>query len=86
MKINKLINILNIKLNKNFEISNLKIEDKSFLHKKHKSFKKNKHHLVLIIESKELKLLKVIDANRKIHKILKKEIDNNIHSLQIKIQ
>tara|TARA_B100001996_G_scaffold227725_1_gene175410 strand:+ start:966 stop:1226 length:261 start_codon:yes stop_codon:yes gene_type:complete len=85
MKINKLINILNQKLNKNFTISDLKIEDKSFLHVKHKSFDKKKFHIKLTITSKELKNFKTIDANRKIFFILKEEINNNIHSLQIKI-
>ena len=85
MKINKLTNILNQKLNKNFTILDLKIEDKSFLHIKHKSFDKKKFHIKLTITSEELKNLKSIDANRKIFSVLKDEISNNIHSLQIKI-
>jgi BolA family transcriptional regulator, general stress-responsive regulator len=85
MKINKLINILEQKLNENFKISKLKIEDKSFLHTKHKSFDKKKFHIKLTIKSEELKLIKSIDSNRKIFSILKKEIDNYIHSLQISI-
>ena len=85
MKINKLINILNQKLNKNFAILDLKIEDESFLHIKHKSFDKKKFHIKLTITSEELKNLKSIDANRKIFSVLKDEISNNIHSLQIKI-
>lgn len=85
MKINKLINILNQKLNKNFAILDLKIEDKSFLHTKHKSFDKKKFHIKLTIHSEELKNFKTIDANRKIFSVLKEEINNNIHSLQIKI-
>ena len=36
MEINSLIKILKGKLKKNFTINNLEIEDKSFLHKKHK--------------------------------------------------
>ena len=34
MEINSLIKILKEKLTKNFTVNNLKIEDKSFLHKK----------------------------------------------------
>ena len=85
MKINELIEVLDKKLKKNFKISSLKIEDKSFLHAKHKSFKEGKFHIKLILISDELKLLKSIDANRKIFGVLKEEMNNHIHSLQIKI-
>lgn len=85
MKINELIEVLDQKLKKNFKISSLKIEDKSFLHTKHKSFKEGKFHIKLILISDELKLLKSIDANKKIFVVLKEEMNNYIHSLQIKI-
>ena len=85
MKINELIEVLDKKLKKNFKISSLKIEDKSFLHAKHKSFKEGKFHIKLILISDELKLLKSIDANKKIYAALKEEMNNHIHSLQIKI-
>ncbi len=85
MKINELIEALDKKLKKNFKISSLKIEDKSFLHAKHKSFKEGKFHIKLILISDELKLLKSIDSNKKIFAVLKEEMNNYIHSLQIKI-
>ena len=85
MKINELIEVLDKKLKKNFKISSLKIEDKSFLHAKHKSFKEGKFHIKLILISDELKLLKSIDANKKIFAVLEEEMNNYIHSLQIKI-
>ena len=85
MKINELIEVLDKKLKKNFKISSLKIENKSFLHAKHKSFKEGKFHIKLILISDELKLLKSIDANKKIFATLKEEMNNHIHSLQIKI-
>ncbi len=85
MKINELIEVLDKKLKKNFKISSLKIEDKSFLHARHKSFKEGKFHIKLILISDELKLLKSIDANKKIFAVLKEEMNNYIHSLQIKI-
>ena len=85
MKINELIEILDKKLKKNFKISSIRIEDKSFLHVNHKSFVKDKFHIKLILTSNELKLLKSIDANRKIFEVLKNEMNNYIHSLQIKI-
>ena len=85
MEINSLIKILKEKLTKNFTVNNLKIEDKSFLHKRHKNFDKDKFHIKLIIESSELKKISSIEANRKIHGILRDEIGRSIHSLQIVI-
>ena len=85
MEINELINILDKKLKENFKINNLIIEDKSFLHKKHKSSVKGKFHIKLIIISDQLKLLKPVEANRKIFFVLKEEMKNHIHSLQINI-
>jgi len=83
MEINSLIKILKEKLTKKIKINNIKIEDKSFLHQKHKNFSKDKFHIKLIIESPELKKISSIEANRKIHGILRDEIDRSIHSLQI---
>ena len=83
MEINSLIKILKEKLTKEIKINNIKIEDKSFLHKKHQNFSKDKYHIKLIIESSELKKISSIEANRKIHDILRDEISRSIHSLQI---
>ena len=83
MEINSLIKILKEKLTKNFTVNNLKIEDKSFLHKKHKNFSQDKFHIKLIIEASELKKISSIEANRKIYSVLKSEMSVNIHSLQI---
>ena len=85
MEINTLIKILEEKIKKNFITKNIIIEDKSFLHKKHKNFSRNKFHIKLKIESLELKKISSIEANRKIHGVLKEEINKNIHSLQIVI-
>ena len=83
MEINSLVNILNEKLTKKIKINNIKIEDKSFLHKKHKNLDKNKFHIKLTIESPELRNISSIEANRKIYDVLKSEINRSIHSLQI---
>ena len=83
MEINNLIKILKKKLTKEIKINNIEIEDKSFLHKKHKNFSKDKFHIKLIIESSELKKISSIEANRKIYGILRNEIGRSIHSLQI---
>ena len=85
MDINNLIKILEDKLKKNFTINNLKIEDKSFLHKKHKNFSKDKFHIKLTINSSELNKISPIEANKKIYGVLKNEMSQNIHSLQITI-
>ena len=85
MEINSLKKILKEKLTKKIKINNIKLEDKSFLHKKHKNFNKEKFHIKLTIESSELKKISSIEANRKIYNILKNEMGTNIHSLQIVI-
>ena len=86
MDINKLISIIKKKITTNIECENLKVEDKSFLHKKHSGNDNNKFHIKLSIVSKELKMMSKIDSNKKIYKILNEEINNSIHSLQILIQ
>ena len=83
MEINSLIKILKEKLTKKIKISNIKIEDKSFLHKKHQNFDQDKFHIKLTIESSELKKISSVEANRKIYDVLKNEMSANIHSLQI---
>ncbi len=85
MEINNLIEIIRKKIKESFNISFIKIEDKTFLHKKHKLFKKNKFHIKITINSLELKSMKPIDANRKIYKLLNEETEKYIHSLQIVI-
>ena len=83
MEINNLIKIIKTKLATNFTINSITIEDKSFLHKKHQNFSKDKFHIKLTIESSELKKISSIEANRKIYGILKDEMNRSIHSLQI---
>ena len=85
MDINELISIVKKKLDSQITIQNIKIEDKSFLHKGHKGNDSHKFHLKVTIVSSELSKLKKIDSNRKIYKILKIELENYIHSLQILI-
>mgnify|MGYP003336237864 CR=1 FL=1 len=66
-------------------IQNIEIEDKSFLHKKHKGNQEGKFHLKLNIVSDELKNMSRIESNKKIYKILDKELKEFIHSIQILI-
>jgi BolA protein len=85
MNINKLISIVKKKIEVNFKIESIKIEDKSFLHKNHSGNQSGKFHLKLIIISKELNKLNRIEKNKKIYKVLEKELKENIHSIQILI-
>ena len=83
MDINELIAIVKKKIEKEILFENLKIEDKSFLHKNHAGNEKNKYHLKILIESKELKKMNKIESNKKIYKLLDEELKNFIHSIQI---
>ena len=85
MNINQLIAIVKKKLRKEIKIEDIKIEDKSFLHKNHKGNQIGKYHIKISINSKELKKMTRIDSNKKIYKILDSEIKEFIHSLQILI-
>ena len=85
MNINKLIKIIEKKILSQDCISKVKIEDKSFLHKNHQSNEKGKFHILLLIESAELKEKNKLYSTRFIYKILENELKNNIHSLQIKL-
>ena len=60
--------------------------DNSNLHSKHKSFDKNKYHLKLIIKSEKLNKISKIEAHKIIFSILRVEMKNNIHALEIEIQ
>ena len=86
MNINELIAIVKKKIEKNISIENIKIEDKSFLHKKHKNNQKGKFHLKIEISSNELKNINKVESNKKIYKILDEEMKEWIHSLQLLIR
>ncbi len=85
MDINELIAIVKKKLHDKINIDNLKIEDKSFLHKNHSGNQKGKFHLKIIITSRELKNMSRIESNKKIYKVLENELKEFIHSIQILI-
>ena len=85
MNINQLIEIVEKKILSQDCISKVLIEDKSFLHKNHKSNENGKFHIVLSIESNELKKKNKIYSTRFIYNILDYELKNYIHSLQIKL-
>ena len=55
MDINELIAIVKKKIGDQVSISNIYVEDKSFLHKNHKGNEKGKYHLKISINSEKLK-------------------------------
>ena len=85
MNINDLIAIVKKKIKKNISLQNIDIEDKTFLHKNHKGHDLKKFHIKLIVKSSELKKMNKIQATKKIYSILKKELNDYIHSIQILI-
>ena len=85
MDINELIAIVKKKLTDQINIESIEIEDKSFLHKNHAGNQKGRYHLKIILSSSELKVLSRIESNKKIYKILDKELKEHIHSIQILI-
>ena len=85
MDINKLIAIIKKKLSNQINIQSIDIEDKSFLHKNHKGNQEGKYHLKLNIVSDELKNMNRIESNKKIYKVLDKELKETIHSIQIQL-
>jgi len=74
------------KINKKIEPEQIFLIDNSNLHIKHKSFDSNKFYLELIIKSKKLKNMRKVDAHKAIFSILKEEMKNKIHALEIKIK
>tara|TARA_B100001175_G_C19436684_1_gene603954 strand:- start:618 stop:878 length:261 start_codon:yes stop_codon:yes gene_type:complete len=85
MDINQLSEIVKKKFLDSKVIEEVRIEDKSFLHKNHKNNNPNKFHIKLKIKSETLKNMSQIESNKFIYKILDKEMKNHIHSLQILI-
>ena len=85
MDINELIAIVKKKLTEQISIESIIIEDKSFLHKNHAGNQEGRYHLKIILSSSELKALSRIESNKRVYKILDKELKEYIHSIQILI-
>ena len=83
MNINELIAIVKNKLETEIIIQDLKIEDKSFLHKKHKGHQEGKFHLKLTIKSGELAKFNKVVSTKRVYSILSVELKKHIHSIQI---
>ena len=85
MDINELIAIVKKKLTDHIKIEDLKIEDKSFLHKNHAGNQEGKFHIKITLNSTELMNMTRLESKKKIYKILDKELKETIHSIQILI-
>ena len=74
------------KLGDQIKFEKLEIVDNSHKHIGHKFFKKEKLHLQLKIKSLHLNSLSKINAHKIIMKILKKDLKDKIHALEISIE
>ena len=74
------------KLKKEIEIEQIEIVDNSHKHIKHKSFSPDKFHLHLKIRSLYLNSLSRVTAQKEVMKVLKDELSNKIHALEISIE
>ena len=85
MDINQLTKIVKKKILDNKLIEEVELEDKSFLHKKHKTNDLNKFHIKLVVNSKYLRKKNKVESTKEIYKVLDEELKNYIHSIQILI-
>ena len=74
------------KLIDNINLEDVEIIDNTKFHKNHKSFDPEKYHLELKIKSSYLNSLSRLSAQKMIMKVLKSDLDNKIHALEIKIE
>ena len=85
MNINQLISIVKNKIEKNISLAYINIEDKTFLHKSHKTHQHGKFHLKLNIKTLKSERINKIELTKKIYSILDEELKKYIHSIQILI-
>ena len=74
------------KLKKEIKIEQIEIVDNSHKHVNHKSFSPNKFHLQLKIKSLYLNSISRVKAQKEVMKVLKNELSNKIHALEISIE
>ena len=79
------LNIIKDKINNKINPENLILIDNSKFHIGHKSHDPNKFHLKIILKSEKLKKMGKIAAHKEIFSILKDEMKNKIHALEIEI-
>ena len=74
------------KVYKELKPEQITLIDNSNLHTKHKSYNSKKFYLKLIVKSDKLKKMSKIEAHKTIFSILKDEIKDSIHALEIEIK
>lgn len=79
------LNEIKKKLNQAIQPEEISLIDNSSLHSKHKSFSVDKFHIKIIIKSKKLKNMQKIEAHKVVFSVLKKEMKEKIHALEIVI-
>ena len=74
------------KLTDKVVLEKLEIINNSHKHEGHKFFSKDKYHLHLKIKSLQLKSISRLNAQKLIMSILKEDLKNKIHALEISIE
>ena len=74
------------KLEEKITFEKLEIIDNSQKHKGHKFFSEDKYHLHLKIKSLYLRSISRLSAQKLIMNILKEDLKNKIHALEISIE
>ena len=74
------------KISKEIKLENIEIIDNSHKHRGHRFFSKERFHLHLKIKSIYLSSISRLNAQKLIMKILKDDLQNKIHALEISIE
>ena len=74
------------KLREKIDFEKLEIIDNSHKHKGHKFFSEEKYHLHIKIKSLYLRSISRLSAQKLIMNILKEDLKNKIHALEISIE
>ena len=74
------------KLKEKISFEKLEIVDNSYKHKGHKFFSEEKYHLHLKINSLYLRSISRLRAQKLIMNVLKEDLKNKIHALEISIE
>ena len=74
------------RLLENIDIKKIEIINNSHKHRGHKYFSEDKYHLHIKIESSYLNSINRINAQKLVMSILKDDLKNKIHALEISIK
>ena len=79
-------NYIEEKIRKNIKLENIEIINDTYKHKGHRFFSEEKFHLHLKIKSIYLSSMSRLNAEKLIMKVLKDDLNEKIHALQISIE